>query len=180
MPPTASFPRQQLRPGVWPTSRVRALGRASGKGWSVRRTLVRPTMPHPAADRGSATISIAAGAAAVIALLAAIIGGIAGVTGQQAAAPPSRLVQPDGAVPGSSAGHEPAPPTSAGLLRDSSHAGVRHARLPVGPLAAQDRLRVPDIAAGPHRPSRRTHHRDQLPGDPASLVPRRKAKLSEQ
>lgn len=43
-------------------------------------------MPHPAGDRGSATISIAAGAAVVILLLAALIGGIAGVTGQQAAA----------------------------------------------------------------------------------------------
>jgi cell wall-associated NlpC family hydrolase len=43
-------------------------------------------MPHPAADRGSATISIAAGAAVVILLLAALIGGVAGVSGQQAAA----------------------------------------------------------------------------------------------
>ncbi len=43
-------------------------------------------MPHPAGDRGSATISIAAGAAVVILLLAALIGGIAGGTGQQAAA----------------------------------------------------------------------------------------------
>jgi peptidoglycan DL-endopeptidase CwlO len=43
-------------------------------------------MPHPAADRGSATISIAVGAAVVILLLAALIGGIAGTSGQQAAA----------------------------------------------------------------------------------------------
>ena len=43
-------------------------------------------MPHPAADRSSATISIAAGAAVVILLLAALIGGIAGVSGQQASA----------------------------------------------------------------------------------------------
>jgi peptidoglycan DL-endopeptidase CwlO len=42
-------------------------------------------MPHPAADRGSATISITIGAAVVI-LLAMLIGGIAGVTGQQASA----------------------------------------------------------------------------------------------
>ena len=43
-------------------------------------------MSHPAADRGSATIGIAAGAAVVILLLAALIGGIAGTAGQQAAA----------------------------------------------------------------------------------------------
>jgi peptidoglycan DL-endopeptidase CwlO len=43
-------------------------------------------MPQPAADRGSATISVAAGAAVVILLLAALIGGVAGVSGQQAAA----------------------------------------------------------------------------------------------
>jgi cell wall-associated NlpC family hydrolase len=43
-------------------------------------------MPHPAGDRGSATISIAVGAAVVILLLAALIGGVAGVSGQQAAA----------------------------------------------------------------------------------------------
>jgi cell wall-associated NlpC family hydrolase len=43
-------------------------------------------MPHPAADRGSATISIATGAAVVILLLAALIGDIAGTSGQQAAA----------------------------------------------------------------------------------------------
>jgi peptidoglycan DL-endopeptidase CwlO len=43
-------------------------------------------MPHPAADRGSATISIAIGAAVMILLLAALIGGIAGVSGQQASA----------------------------------------------------------------------------------------------
>jgi cell wall-associated NlpC family hydrolase len=43
-------------------------------------------MPHPDADRGSATISIAVGAAVVILLLAALIGGIAGTFGQQASA----------------------------------------------------------------------------------------------
>jgi cell wall-associated NlpC family hydrolase len=42
-------------------------------------------MPHPAGDRGSATISITVGAAMVILLVAALIGGIAGVSGQQAA-----------------------------------------------------------------------------------------------
>jgi hypothetical protein len=43
-------------------------------------------MQSPASDRGSATISIAAGAAVVLLLLAALIGGIAGATGQQASA----------------------------------------------------------------------------------------------
>jgi len=43
-------------------------------------------MPHPDADRGSATISITVGAAVVILLLAALIGGIAGTSGQQASA----------------------------------------------------------------------------------------------
>jgi hypothetical protein len=43
-------------------------------------------MRHPAGDRGSATITIAAVAAVVILLLVALIGGITGVTGQQAAA----------------------------------------------------------------------------------------------
>jgi cell wall-associated NlpC family hydrolase len=43
-------------------------------------------MPHRGADRGSATISIAAGAAVVILLLAIIIGGIAGTSRQQVAA----------------------------------------------------------------------------------------------
>src|SRR5438876_904471 len=43
-------------------------------------------MRHPAGDRGSATISITAGAAVVILLLAALISGIAGTSGQQAAA----------------------------------------------------------------------------------------------
>src|SRR5947207_1562174 len=42
-------------------------------------------MPDPAADRGSATIGIAAGAAMVM-LLAVLVGGIAGLSGQQAAA----------------------------------------------------------------------------------------------
>jgi peptidoglycan DL-endopeptidase CwlO len=43
-------------------------------------------MQSPAADRGSATITVVAGAAVVILLLAALIGGIAGVAGQQASA----------------------------------------------------------------------------------------------
>ena len=43
-------------------------------------------MQSPAADRGSATVTVVAGAAVVILLLAALIGGIAGVSGQQASA----------------------------------------------------------------------------------------------
>jgi len=43
-------------------------------------------MRHPAGDRGSATITITVVAAVVILLLAALIGGITGVTGEQAAA----------------------------------------------------------------------------------------------
>jgi len=62
-------------------------------------------------------------------------------------------------------GGPPGPRRSAGTSDRSRLAG------------AQDRLQVPDIAAGPHRPSRRAHHRDQLPGDPASLVPRRKSRV---
>lgn len=47
-------------------------------------------MPHPAADRGSATISITIGAAVMILLLAALIGGIA----QQGAHEPAREPDP--------------------------------------------------------------------------------------
>ena len=43
-------------------------------------------MRHPAGDRGSATVSTAAGTAVVILLVAALIGGIADVSRQQAAA----------------------------------------------------------------------------------------------
>ena len=47
---------------------------------------MRARRPHPAADRGSATVTLAAGAAVLILLAAALIGGIAGVPGQQASA----------------------------------------------------------------------------------------------
>ena len=43
-------------------------------------------MPHPAADRGSATITLATAAALLLLLLATITGAVAGITGQQAAA----------------------------------------------------------------------------------------------
>jgi cell wall-associated NlpC family hydrolase len=46
---------------------------------------MRPPTPHPAADRGSATITLTV-AAAVVILLAALIGGAAGVSSQQASA----------------------------------------------------------------------------------------------
>ena len=42
-------------------------------------------MTHPGADRGSATITLAAGAA-VLLLIVILIGAVAGITGQQAAA----------------------------------------------------------------------------------------------
>src|SRR6266498_2957460 len=45
---------------------------------------MRARRPHPAADRGSATVALAAGAAVLILLAAALIGGVAGVSGQQA------------------------------------------------------------------------------------------------
>jgi cell wall-associated NlpC family hydrolase len=43
-------------------------------------------MPHPAADRGSAAITLATAAALLLLLLAAIAGAVAGITGQQASA----------------------------------------------------------------------------------------------
>jgi cell wall-associated NlpC family hydrolase len=43
-------------------------------------------MPHPAADRGSATVTVATAAALLLLLLAAIAGAVAGITGQQVSA----------------------------------------------------------------------------------------------
>ena len=43
-------------------------------------------MPHPAADRGSATVTVAAVAALLLLLLAAVAGAVAGITGQEASA----------------------------------------------------------------------------------------------
>ena len=43
-------------------------------------------MPHPAADRGSATATVAAVAALLLLLLAAVAGAVAGITGQEASA----------------------------------------------------------------------------------------------
>ncbi|HEX9354737.1 MAG TPA: hypothetical protein VF933_13100 [Streptosporangiaceae bacterium] len=47
---------------------------------------MRAPMPHPAADRGSATIALAAGAAVVMLLAIAVIGAVAGISGQEASA----------------------------------------------------------------------------------------------
>ncbi len=43
-------------------------------------------MPHPAADRGSATVTVATVAALLLLLLAAVAGAVAGITGQEASA----------------------------------------------------------------------------------------------
>ena len=43
-------------------------------------------MPHPAADRGSATVAVATAAALQLLLLAAVVGAVAGITGQEASA----------------------------------------------------------------------------------------------
>ena len=43
-------------------------------------------MPHPAADRGSATATVATVAALLLLLLAAVAGAVTGITGQEAAA----------------------------------------------------------------------------------------------
>jgi len=43
-------------------------------------------MPHPAADRGAATVTLAVAAALLLLLLAAVAGAVAGITGQQAPA----------------------------------------------------------------------------------------------
>ena len=43
-------------------------------------------MPHPAADRGSATVAVATAAALLLLLIAAVTGAVAGITGQQASA----------------------------------------------------------------------------------------------
>ena len=43
-------------------------------------------MPHPAADRGSATVAVATAAALLLLILAAAVGAVAGITGQEAAA----------------------------------------------------------------------------------------------
>ena len=43
-------------------------------------------MPHPAAERGSATVTIAAAAAVLLLLLAVIAGAVGGITGQEASA----------------------------------------------------------------------------------------------
>ena len=72
-------------------------------------------MPHPAADRGSATITVATVAALVLLLLAVIAGAIAGITGQQAAA---CTAQP---AASSAAGSIPA-----NYLADFQSAGTRY------------------------------------------------------
>ena len=43
-------------------------------------------MPHPAADRGSATVAVATAAALLLLILAAAVGAVAGITGQEASA----------------------------------------------------------------------------------------------
>jgi peptidoglycan DL-endopeptidase CwlO len=43
-------------------------------------------MPHPAADRGSATVAVATVTALLLLILAAVVGAVAGITGQEASA----------------------------------------------------------------------------------------------
>ena len=47
---------------------------------------MRAPMPHPAADRGSAAIALAVSAAVVMLLAIALIGAVAGISGQEASA----------------------------------------------------------------------------------------------
>ena len=64
--------------------------RLAGVGHRARRRgqLLKeaPLMPHPAAERGSATVTVATAAALLLLLLAVIAGAVGGITGQEASA----------------------------------------------------------------------------------------------